>query len=170
MIRCPAWAPWLGGPWHWSLQQRALPACRRAPFTSLTCVLQTEKLRHDWEMLTTQSSEGAESCCVAGPRHPLGKSKPREGLAKGGRRMLRAGARGLCLLRSYPGSGMASKSWAVLKHKLCRWHPSAWLGVTVTLPGTSQSLGSVLNEHPSICSSLCCEPWNSWSHDEELEQ
>lgn len=30
--------------------------------------------------------------------------------------------------------------------------------------------GAVLNEHPSECSSLCCEPWNSWSHDEELEQ
>lgn len=32
--------------------------------------------------------EGAESCCAAGPRLPLGKSKPREELEKGDRRML----------------------------------------------------------------------------------
>lgn len=50
------------------------------------------------------------------------------------------------------------------------WHPSAWLGVTVALTGTLQPLGAVINEHPSICSSLWNEPWNSWSHEEEQEQ
>lgn len=50
------------------------------------------------------------------------------------------------------------------------WHPRAWLGVTVTLSGTEQSLGAVIYEHSSICSSLWYETLNSWSHDEELTQ
>lgn len=45
------------------------------------------------------------------------------------------------------------------------WHPSAWLGVTIALLGTLQSLGAVINEHPSICSSLWNELWDSWSHE-----
>lgn len=46
---------------------------------------------------------------------------------------------------------------------------SAWLGVTVTLTGTLQSLGAVVNEHLSMCCSLWYELWNSWSHN-ELQQ